>query len=190
MLRVRDGRLYARPDDVAGASARSWRDLLVEYNQTSSEENRFGLFPAWRLYSNPAYGDLVAALGGDNVYVLSAGWGLIRSDFLTPQYDITFSAQAEPYKRRRRGDVYKDFCQLDRASGGQVLFLGGKDYVPLFCELTAGAKAQRIVFFGSETPPRAPGCSLVKYPTTRRTNWHYACVNDFVAGRLSVPPER
>ena len=26
---------------------------------------------------------------------LSAGWGLIAADFLTPKYDITFSAQAD-----------------------------------------------------------------------------------------------
>ena len=51
------------------------------------------------------YRELVHALGAENVFILSAGWGLLSADFLTPNYDITFSATAERYKRRRVRDV-------------------------------------------------------------------------------------
>ena len=51
---------------------------------------------------------LVEIFGIDNVYILSAGWGLIRASFLTPNYDITFSAPAGAYNLRRKYDQYCD----------------------------------------------------------------------------------
>ena len=143
---------------------------------------------AYRLYKNRAYVDLVERLGTRSVYVLSAGWGLIRSDFLTPQYDITFRGSAQRYKRRRQRDVYLDFCQLQDVGDGPVLFFGGKDYLPLFAKLTADLRAERVVFFNSNTPPQVPGCALVRYETTAKTNWHYGCVCAFLDGRLSFSP--
>src|SRR5258708_11210444 len=115
----------ARPDDPA-PDGRTWRDLVVDYNATSAiGGNPLRLWPAHRLYSNAAYADLVARFGSASVLVLSAGWGLIRSDFLTPQYDITCSPTADPYKRRRRMDVYLDLRQLG-GTEEPILFLGGK----------------------------------------------------------------
>jgi hypothetical protein len=73
---------------------------------------------------------------------------------------------------------------MDDDVKGPVLFFGGKDYVPLFCDLTARLRAERIVFFNSNEPPEAAGCSLVKYRTRTRTNWHYECVDAFLADRL------
>jgi hypothetical protein len=176
--------LFARPDDPSDEAGKTWRDLVADYN-AAPDKNRFGLFPAYRLYSNPTYRTLVERHGVENVYILSAGWGLIRSDFLTPQYDITFSASADAYKRRKSRDRYRDFCQLPIDLKDEVVFFGGKDYLPLFCELTRLIPSKRIVFYNSKTLPDAPGCRLVLYDTTARTNWHYACVSDFVAGRTS-----
>ena len=175
----------ARPDDLVPPDGKIWRNLVAEYNE-SSAGNPLGLFPAYRLYLNRAYGALVDRFGEKSVYILSAGWGLIRANFLTPQYDITFRAGAEPFKRRRQPDLYADFCQLTDDGVEQVLFFGGKDYLPLFCRLTAAFRAERIVFFNSQTSPDAPGCRVVRYETTMRTNWHYACVNEFVAGNLGL----
>ena len=66
-------------------------------------DNRFGLLPAWRLYRNPTYGILAEHWGLDHLYILSAGWGLIPANFLTPNYDITFSAaqNVQRFKRWR-----------------------------------------------------------------------------------------
>ena len=171
--------VFARPDDPADVGGGSWRDLLTTYNATPS--NPLKLAPAGRLYANHAYSDLVARFGLPQVYILSAGWGLIRGDFLTPRYDITFSGAADGYKRRTKADQYADYCQL--TDGAEpVAFFGGKDYLPLFCKLTSAIRAERTVFYASGVPPQAPGCRLVKYDTTTRTNWHYACVKGFLAG--------
>ena len=171
--------VYARPDDDAEGNA-SWRDLLVQYNQTPGN-NPFGLLPAIDLYENNAYHQLAAKVGRSNTYILSAGWGLIPADFLTPAYDITFSAAADAHKRRRRAERYRDLCMLS-ATDQPVLFFGGKDYVPLFCELTKHVSGPRTVFYNSARPPAAPGCLLHRFDTSTRTNWHYECVRAFVAG--------
>jgi hypothetical protein len=120
----------------------------------------------------------------EQVFILSAGWGIIPAMFLTPYYDITFSASAEPWKRRRTGDRYEDFC-LIRDDGGDIVFLGGKDYLPLFCKLTAALRGRKAVFFNSATRPDLPsGYSPVRYRTDTRTNWHYECARDLAAGAI------
>jgi hypothetical protein len=73
---------YARPDDVSDVG-RSWRHFLVEYNQ-NAKDNPLGLYPAYRLYKNPVYERLVDRFGLPNVYILSAGWGIIEAGFSRP----------------------------------------------------------------------------------------------------------
>ena len=175
--------VYARPDDQAG-NGKTWRDLLVDYN--AAGENRLRLLPAYRLYRHPVYGQLVERYGVGNVFILSAGWGLISADFLTPKYDITFSASADKFKKRSKRDRYNDFQMLPDDSDEEVVFFGGKDYLPLFCRLTKGYRAERIVYYNSASPPETPGCTLIRYPTTTRTNWHYGCARDFIAGKTGI----
>jgi hypothetical protein len=115
---------YARPDDPSGAGM-SWRQELLQYNREPNS-NPLGLCPAWQLYENKAYGRLVERFGLLNVYILSAGWGLIRGDFLTPYYDITFSQQADRYKRRRKADRYQDFRMLPDDPGDEIVFLAAR----------------------------------------------------------------
>ena len=67
----------------------------------------------------------------------------------------------------------------------QVVFLGGKDYLPLFTRLTAPVRSARTVFYNSATLPDAPDCRLVRFSTTTRTNWHYECADALVRGDLA-----
>src|SRR5262245_50043580 len=96
--------ILSRPDDLIPSSSTTWRQYLVAYN--SSGANPDHLLQAGGLYSPPAYGTLLCSVGTENFYILSAGWGLVRSDFLLPDYDITFSSQAEPWKRRTKRDAF------------------------------------------------------------------------------------
>jgi hypothetical protein len=107
----------------------------------------------------------------EKVFLLSAGWGLIRSDFLTPDYDITFSTSAEPFKRRWKSDPYDDLNVLETRGSESVAFFGGKDDLPLFCELTQGCTGRRTAAFNSRSRPEAHGVELVRYQTRTRTNW-------------------
>ncbi|MGI0526760.1 hypothetical protein [Rhizobium giardinii] len=177
------GYVYARPDDIAD-DGKSWRDILLGYNQQPGD-NPLGLLPAFELYGNDVYRRLAERVGVENLFILSAGWGLINAIFLAPCYDITFSALAEPYKRRRKTDPYRDLRMVPEDTDEPIVFFGGKDYLPLFCELTDGVRSQRTVFFNSATVPQIPGVSVVRFPTTTRTNWHYECVNAFLRGEIA-----
>jgi hypothetical protein len=179
-----DHYVYARPDD-SSANGKPWRAVLHEYN-AHHEENSLHLYPAYRLYENSIYGRLVDRFGIPNVYILSAGWGLIKADFLTPYYDITFSQSAEPYKRRRKADRYQDFRMLPAQTGEQIVFFGGKDYLPLFVSLTSTVAAKKTIFYNSAYPPLTVGCALKRYKTSMRTNWHYACANAFLDGAIKL----
>jgi len=175
--------LFARPDDPDSGS--TWRKALVAYNDNPNG-NPLGLYPAYQLYGNEVYGRLVDRYGIECAYILSAGWGLIRADFLTPYYDITFSQAAEPYKRRSRTDRYADFCMFPRKASNEIIFFGGKDYLPLFDALTHNYSNNRLVFFNSDIPPRLSGVALKRFPTTRRTNWHYGCASAFLDGTIKL----
>ena len=127
---------------------------------------------------------MVDRFGLKQVFILSAGWGLIPSTFLTPYYDITFSASVEPWKRRGKEARYEDFCMM-RDDGEEIVFLGGKDYLPLFCRLTAALKGCKTVFFNSADRPDLPASfTPVRYRTSTRTNWHYECARKISAGDI------
>jgi len=111
---------------------------------------------------------------------------LINAAFLTPYYDITFSPGAEGYKRRRKGDRYRDFCRLPDKADKEIVFLGGKDYVPLFCSLTSALHKRKTVFYNSEFPPGTPGCATKRFPTSTRTNWHYECAKAMIDAELAA----
>lgn len=177
----REGLIYARPDDH-DSNGKSWRDRLRAYHDSGS--NPLGLLPAAELYGHDAYRRVAEAFGIENTYILSAGWGLIAGSFLTPFYDVTFSAAAEDYKRRRKSDCYRDFNMLPPDTGEEIVFFGGKDYLPMFNELTRDVRAPRTVYYNSTQPPSAPGCSLKHFQTTTRTNWHYECIDAVLSNRV------
>jgi hypothetical protein len=139
--------VYARPDDDAG-EGKPWREVLLAYNREPNT-NPLLLLPAYRLYENPIYGSLVERLGIENVYILSAGWGLIRSDFLTPDYDITFSQSAR--RRCLQAAAQRRPIQglLHAAPGhgrrNPVLRRQGLRSAVLHVDTECGGKAERVL---------------------------------------------
>ncbi|MFA7242458.1 MAG: hypothetical protein WC091_20305 [Sulfuricellaceae bacterium] len=175
---------YARPDDLSD-DRQTWRERLLDYNDGAST-NPKGLLRAYELYKNPIYKNLVTKFGSEQVFILSAGWGLISSDFLIPDYDITFSgtAERERYKRRKETDSYNDFFQLPD-DGEPTIFLGGQNYLPLFCHLTAGMKGMKKVFFNSKAES-VPGFRFERFETEQRSNWHYKCAQYLIDGKVEA----
>ena len=179
---------YAHPDGLAD-TGETWRKLLLQYNDLHKgvpEGNPLGLLPAWQLYSNAIYARLARKYGADRLYILSAGWGLIGAEFLTPNYDITFSSNAEPHKRRRKRDAYDDWCMMPDDTADPVVFVGGKSYINLFCALTEQVIGPRYVFFNSRNVPDAPGCHPRKFDTRTKTNWHYECASALMDGKVGI----
>ncbi|MFZ2956266.1 MAG: hypothetical protein WA705_05200 [Candidatus Ozemobacteraceae bacterium] len=185
-----ESHVYARPDDLSDDDKTTWRTRLWEYNKSEDESNPLGLFPAFQLYKNPIYKALVDRFSVKQIYILSAGWGLIPADFLTPNYNITFSnvKPDEPFKHRGKKDRFDDFCMLP--DDDDIRFLGGADYRPLFCKLTGNLKGVKTVYFRVDQATQEKcldlpaGFSTRKYPTTQLTNWHYSCAKDLISGKI------
>jgi hypothetical protein len=57
----------------------------------------------------------------------------------------------------RKTDRYDDFHMLPADTDDEIVFFGGKDYLPLFCKLTAPIRSTKTVFYNSGNPPRADG---------------------------------
>lgn len=172
-----------RPDDEVGTGLGTWREYLARYNQRSL--NPDGLFQAAKLYKPPVYQALVEQFGFQNVFILSAGWGLIRSDFLTPYYDITFSNQGAPWSRRRSDDRFHDFNHLRDSCispDETVYFFGGKDYLSLYYSLTQDIAARKVIYHSQDSPIRCQGYEYIPYRSF--TNWHYSCAQDFMEGKI------
>lgn len=178
---------FVSPDDRKDDSNETWRDHINTYNKTQVH-NPSKLFAAYKLYRHPAYEALVRKFGVENIYILSAGWGLISAQFLTPDYDITFSnaKNVHPSSQRKKDGKYQDFCHL-RDDDEPIVFLGGKAYLPLFCKLTSKMKAKKIVFFNSINPPSLPpNFNALKYETTQKTSWHYSCAHALIDGSIHI----
>lgn len=196
------GFCYARPDDEA-KDGKAWREELVAYNKSCKDENPFRLHRAYKLYKHKIYVQLVEVFGIDNVYILSAGWGLIRASFLTPNYDITFSASADAYNLRGKFDQYCDFNHLQEEShlmnisNDKVVFFGTDrkqngsvdGYLPLFCELTQSYPGHRIAYYyhSKDKPKYNKNVEFVPYVTRTRTNWHYECATKVMECYKSDP---
>ena len=176
--------VYARPDDNSDWG-QSWRTVLQEYND-APDNNPFGLLQAGRLYKDATYRMLMEHCGPERLYILSAGWGLVRSDYLTPDYDITFSKHqnVEIFKRRRDHDEYNDFSMLPPDTTESITFFGGKAYVKLFCMLTSKSRGPRYVWHNSQDKPDAPGCIVKRFNSANRRRWYYECAQAFVQGSL------
>lgn len=184
--------IYAHPDDKS-VTGESWRNTLIKYNDRygESNENPLGLLQAWQLYTPRAphseiYRDLVRNYSAKKVYILSAGWGLLSAEFLTPFYDITFSSQAANLKRRMRHECYADFQQIDSSFEGTLAFFGGKDYLALLYNITRSLYCRKVVFYKSEKILRSSGYEYEYYETPARTNWHYEYSKAFIDGRIAI----
>jgi hypothetical protein len=91
---------------------------------------------------------------------------------------------ADPHKRRKKTDQYADFQMLPNGAEANVVFLGGKDYVPLFCNLSTGIRNVLKVFYNSTHTPDSARCKFRRFETTTRTNWHYECANALIDGSI------
>ena len=122
----------------------------MDYNKDG--RNTLRLYPAYQLYRNKIYRRLADRFGLQNLYILSAGWGLIEATFLTPCYDITFSQtkREQKYKRRLQSDQYDDFAILSPTMDEPIVFFGSKAYVELFCYLTRESRRQKDILEASK----------------------------------------
>ena len=187
--------VYVCPEETSGYGM-PWRQKLDEYNQQYQRtgENPWCLLPASQLYTprepySNIYLKLVERFRADNVYILSAGWGLIGSSFLTPSYSVTFSGQ-NPVNRRRRKDVFRDFNHLTLHAGGTerpIVCIGGTGYVRQFCKLTEAFRWPKMVLHLGRQPSLPSDYTARRYMRDgHKHTWVYQCALDLIDGKLAI----
>lgn len=163
------------PDEKMPNSAISWRDYLMEH------QNDKNLKTAYELYLRAEYQSLYEKFG-KSFYILSAGWGLVNSEFKLPNYDITFSNSAKVNIDAKRSEnnnnlpIYNDFNQLVINDNEDIIFIGSPDYIQLFIILTQNLPNRKIIYWKSKSLRRIYPNDTFEYryfQTNTRTNWHY-----------------
>lgn len=185
------GARYVRPDDPCGKLDMTWRERLTRYNEEGG--NPCDLKCAAELYRPKVYKLLTNIFRPENVFILSAGWGLIRANFWTPDYNITFSKQSKKKKLTlkfwrdfKATTDWPDFNHLKGAQSAQdepIHFFGGKDYLPLFYKLVTSVPAKMFVHHKGEIVHHKgkEKFEYVEYVGKRKTNWHYSAAEQFAA---------
>jgi hypothetical protein len=174
-----------RPDDIREGTGFTWREYLESYNRQGSNPNH--LFRAGELYKPPIYRALISKFDATNVFILSAGWGLVRSDYLIPYYDITFSNQGEPSAKRCTSDRFEDFNQLsivDIHPDETIYFFGGQSYLSLYCSMTQSISARKVIYHSHSASIQIQGYESIPSPFPGSTNWHYKCAEGFISGSI------
>ena len=180
---VPSGVRYVRPDDRCGEQTMTWREKLTRYNEEGN--NPCDLAGAAELYRPKVYSLLTKTFGSENVFILSAGWGLVRASYLIPDYDITFSNQVdEKWKRRGLKDRWPDFNHLQNSHDEPIHFFGGKNYLPMFYDLMErdSVPGKKVVHHKGDVL-RCSGIEYVEYVGRANTNWHYSAAQHFAAER-------
>jgi len=178
---VGENQKAVRPDDAIDEQGRTWRDEVILLNRSGRCVVDMRLRKAEELYERPIYRRLVAEFDVENVYVLSAGWGLIRSDYYLPKYDITFSPVKRGYRYKRRSvkeRIWQDFNQLCPSNEPLICFVSNS-YVPKLIEFTKGYVGPKLAFYTSESAKVALGkAGIIRKADIRKEtrdyrNWQY-----------------
>lgn len=168
-----------RPDDLIPNENITWRNYICE-NQSKIP------LQAYELYTRDIYRSLFKRFG-NNLYILSAGWGLVRANYGLPKYDITFSRGKNQENNRRvyNTPVYSDFNQLSVDNKEDIVFVGTPDYLQLFFKCTEDLSNRKIIYYKKDNLPnthRPPNNSFlfIRYITNTRMKWYYELAMDLV----------
>jgi hypothetical protein len=180
-----------RPDDLTYVEEYTWREY-IENNQ----QNGIIPFMAYQLYTKNAYCMLRDAFE-DRFFIQSAGFGIVRSNYRLPKYNITFTVNNEINRRNyfpNGQDGYQDFNHLLELDNNRedIVYVGGKSYVKQFIELTRALPNRKVIFYiGSPIHNNYinAGENFIfhqYYPENpnQRTNWQYGLARDLAHGHI------
>ncbi len=185
---VPNNKNYFHPDDLVPNEDITWRELI------SKQELYNNLQPAHELYRPPIYNSLHHHYG-NNLFIFSAGWGIIRSDFRLPKYNVTYSQNNNipNYAIRNNGDVFNDFNHLEGiALNERIILIAGSDYVLPFCQLTEDLPNEKIIIYKNQILLNNNqylnygNFQFQHYQTNRRTNWHYEFAQRLINNEIDI----
>lgn len=183
--------IYRPYDKIIPKAKTSWSDLISSPNVQVDQTNN--LVPAYTMYQNSIYEKLFREFGG-NLYILSAGWGLVKSTFRIPKYNITFSKTDKTPIETIRSQKDKefndeDFNHLKIKPEKRIIFLGGEEYGKQFVRLTENLKNLKIICYYNENncpiTLRLPNNTFTAFLWNQggRRKWHYNLAEELISKR-------
>jgi hypothetical protein len=187
-------------DALPALNRYTWIDCIRDYNDKKilpsgiTVSKGQDLTTAGSLYRNSIYRDLIRTVGSQNVYILSAGWGLVNAADKIPPYNITFSSSNKiPKDARITSTVRTNYSTVRQIIDGDEdihLFITAK-YAPYWMSLFSGGGG-RCVFLhwrqGQAIPLGWAGQTFLHNCGKCKTNWHYLAAKQFCLPRR--PPLR
>lgn len=174
-----------KPDDyIPGNNNYSWR------NYVSNNQNHINIpYRAYELYTENVYQELFLTFG-NRLYIESAGWGIINAEFRLPNYDITFSdnANKETIRHYQAGN-YIDYNQLIVSNDDDIVFIGTEKYLPLFFNLTNQLPNRKIIYWKKDNTPikyPIPNNSFIyrRYKSNSPRRWFYELARKIANGLI------
>ena len=162
---------YYHPDDIIPGRNITWREY-IQSDEFQSDDNNL---PAYKLYKPEIFKKLYEKFG-DDFYILSAGWGLIKASFKIPYYDITFSSNvSDKFKKRYKKIRFNDFNQLTDHINKDEKIIGffGNDYLDLFYSLTKDLSNRKYVFKNSSIKKHYDNIQFIPFHSKQKRIWHY-----------------
>ena len=185
---ISQDRLCFHPDNLIPNKNITWRELVAQ------QEVRDDLLPSYKLYKTEIYNRLFQHYG-DDLFIFSAGWGIVKATYKLPKYNVTFSKNnnAPIYSIRNSNDIFKDFNQLEGIDDKEkIIFFAGKDYVIPFCKLTKHLPNEKIIIFkNNDVLKNNPfvnkdNFQFINFKTKTRTNWHYEFANNIINNEIKL----
>lgn len=181
--------LFFHPDDLIEDN-KSGRDIVLEMQNESSY-----LTKAYELYkerldlNDEIYVNLYNKFKS-NLYIISAGWGLIRADFKLPNYDITFKTGVSACNFRSFQALFNDFNHLKNIPIDEIIvFIGSPDYINLFYSMTKEIPNKKVIFWKLAGTPsnfkkilNDKNYCFKYYKTSKRQGWYYELARKLING--------
>jgi hypothetical protein len=183
-----ENELYVHPDDLIPNEKNTWRDLV------SQQEIRNELLPAYQLYKHSIYSSLFRHYS-DDLFIFSAGWGIVKADFRLPKYNVTFSngKNVPIYSKRNKNDLFNDFNHLEGIDENEtIVLIASKDYVLPFCQQTNHLPNQKVIIYKNmgvlNHNPYANinNFRFKHYLTNERRKWHYEYANKLINNEIEL----
>jgi hypothetical protein len=185
---VPNDEMYFHPDDLVPNEDITWRELVRQQGLNNN------LQLAHELYRPSIYNSLFQNYGND-LFIISAGWGIIRADYRLPKYNVTFSNTniIPNYARRNHGDIFHDCNHLEGIEANErIIVIAGSDYVLPFCQLTEDLPNEKIIIYKNQNllnnNPYLDNNNFQfqNYQTNRRTNWHYEFAERLMKNEIEI----
>ena len=178
--------VYVNPNQIIDQNKNiTWFDKLKEYNKEYVEtgDNPYNLFKAVELYRNAIFNHIKQRIGSENIYILSAGWGIVKGSYLLPDYNITFSGAHNNKEWRDINLEWQDMNHLDDPPSNinDLHIFCTANYHPLLKRLLGGKiRKDAKITIHTNLYMDVDNYKYEEFFPTGNTNWQYACAKDFI----------